>query len=209
MAVNEVTLNGQQILSVRGNTVNESNLLQGETATNSAGEKITGEMNPEMSGEAYVLSDEVAEISDSDYIPFNDTDDEEKPKKKTLFSEIIEKLKNIFATKSYVKPASVGGGYTEGILVEDVIVGLITDFKLSVGGLVAIKFQDAIPPNAKMNINNTGDKPVTYGGSPLAAGKIVAGDTATFIYNGTEYQLISIDKVASSTSKVIGTTLYL
>jgi hypothetical protein len=44
--INEVIINGQVVMTTRGDTVSETNLLQGETATNRAGEKITGSLDP-------------------------------------------------------------------------------------------------------------------------------------------------------------------
>lgn len=110
MGVNEVKVNGQVLMTTRGDSVDESNLVQGETATNSKGEKITGELDPvthkeveelkkqldELSNDAYKVSDSEGDIQEDDYIPFNDVEDSEKPKKKTLFSTIIDTIRQSF-----------------------------------------------------------------------------------------------------------------
>lgn len=102
-------------MSVREDSVAEDNLLLNETATNSAGEKIKGELDPvteeeldevkeqlnELSDDVYKVSDEEGEIEETDYIPFNDISDVEQPKKKTLLSSIIEKLKSTFLPKTW------------------------------------------------------------------------------------------------------------
>ena len=89
MGVNEIKLNGTTIMSVRGDSVSEKNLLLNETATNNAGEKIKGELDPvteeeldevkeqlnELSDDVYKVSDEEGEIEETDYIPFNDISD--------------------------------------------------------------------------------------------------------------------------------------
>jgi len=116
-STNEVIVNGRVVMSVRGDTVTENTLVQGETAHDKTGKEIVGNLNPQSSEElnelrervdaldeeAYRVLDRVEEIEEEDYIPFNDSDDEEHPKKKTLFASIIEKLKSIFVQKSELK----------------------------------------------------------------------------------------------------------
>lgn len=71
----------------------------------------------------------------------------------------------------------------------------ISGFKLKKGGTVAIKFTTDINiTNPSLNINSTGSKPIYYRGSTLLRGTVNAGDTVTFIYDGTYYHIISIDK---------------
>lgn len=113
MGVNEVVVNGETVMSTRNDTVSENNLLQGETATNRAGEHVEGQLDPAMKDEAYLVSDDVGEISEDDYIPFNDVSDEEQPKKKTVFSSIISKIKGLFVEK---KPSGAQHEFTQGSL---------------------------------------------------------------------------------------------
>lgn len=71
----------------------------------------------------------------------------------------------------------------------------ISGFKLKEGGIVAIKFTTDINiTNPGLNISSTGAKPMYYRGSTLLRGTVNAGDTVTFIYDGTYYHIISIDK---------------
>ena len=117
----KVTLNGKVLMNISEDTVDKSNLLKSQTAHNAAGEPIVGEMEPgggseisyvdnEAGGTTAIITDEPStwdnfysiaddpdEIVDADYIPFNDVSDAEKPKKKTLFSGIKEKLKSMFS----------------------------------------------------------------------------------------------------------------
>lgn len=74
-------------------------------------------------------------------------------------------------------------------------VGSLSSYTLTTGGIVAVKFTNAVPANATLNINSKGAKAIYYRGAKITAGVIGAGDTATFIYNGSYYHLISIDKV--------------
>lgn len=97
---NEVIVNRQVIMSTRNDTVTPQTLVKDETATNKQGEKIVGELDPVSHDEAYLIDDPEGDIDESDYIPFYDVSDEEQPKKKTLFSSILDKLRSIFATKT-------------------------------------------------------------------------------------------------------------
>lgn len=69
----------------------------------------------------------------------------------------------------------------------------ITGYKLVTGNIVVIKFTYTVPANATLNVTNTGAKSIYYKGAAITANVIQAGDTATFIYNGSQYLLISID----------------
>ena len=95
MGVNEVKVNGTVIMTTRGTSVSEDNLLMNETAVDREGEHIQGELDP------YVLSDEATDsIDNSDYIPFNDVSDTETPKKKILVSKLLERLATLFSVVS-------------------------------------------------------------------------------------------------------------
>lgn len=72
----------------------------------------------------------------------------------------------------------------------------ITNYTLSEGSICSIKFTNAVPANATLNINSKGAKSIYYKGAAITAGVIKAGDTATFIYS-TRYHLISIDRIAT------------
>jgi hypothetical protein len=73
-------------------------------------------------------------------------------------------------------------------------VGTLSSYALTVGGIVAVKFTNAVPANATLNINSKGAKNMFFRGAKITAGVIKAGDIATFIYDGTQYQLLSVDR---------------
>jgi hypothetical protein len=66
-------------------------------------------------------------------------------------------------------------------------------YSLATGGIVSVKFTNAVPANATLNINSKGAKAIYYRGSAITANIIKAGDIATFIYS-SRYHLISIDR---------------
>jgi hypothetical protein len=58
-----------------------------------------------------------------------------------------------------------------------------------------VKFAYDTPVDAiTLNISNTGAKSVRYKDTSIAANVIRAGDIVTFMYNGTYYMLVSIDR---------------
>lgn len=69
----------------------------------------------------------------------------------------------------------------------------LTNYALVNYGIVAIKFTYAVPASSTLNINSKGAKAIFYRGSAITAGIIKAGDTATFMYNGTNYILLCVD----------------
>jgi hypothetical protein len=71
----------------------------------------------------------------------------------------------------------------------------LSGYALKIGGIVSVKFTNSVPAGATMNINNKGAKSIYYRGAAITADIIKAGDTATFMCDGsTRYQLISIDR---------------
>ena len=69
----------------------------------------------------------------------------------------------------------------------------ITNYVLTTGALAAIKFTYAVPASVTLNINSTGAKSIFYQGAAITAGIINAGDLVTFVYDGTQYVVVSID----------------
>ncbi len=96
----------------------------------------------------------------------------------------------------------LGHGYATCSTAEATVakVGTLSSYTLTTGGIVAVKFTNAVPASATLNINSKGAKAIYYRGAAITAGVIKAGDTATFIYNGSQYHLISIDSVSSGSS---------
>lgn len=94
--------------------------------------------------------------------------------------------------------ASLGQGYgtcdTAAATAAKVVT--LSSYALTLGGVVAVKFTYNVPANATMNINSKGAKAIYYDGAAITANVIQAGDTATFIYDGTHYILLTTDRLA-------------
>lgn len=69
----------------------------------------------------------------------------------------------------------------------------LTGYELTENGIVAIKFANNVNANATLNINNEGAKPIYYRGQPIVEGIIKVGDIVTFIYDGTNYNILTTD----------------
>lgn len=98
---------------------------------------------------------------------------------------------------STYSPVYLGFGYgtcstAEATLAKTVA---ITNYSLQTYGTVSIKFSNNVPANSTLNINSKGAKNIFYKGAKITDNVIKAGDTATFRYDGTQYQLISVDTV--------------
>lgn len=91
---------------------------------------------------------------------------------------------------------ALGQGYVTCATAESTTakVGTLTNYALTVGGIVSVKFTYGVPANATLNINSKGAKNIYYKNAKITSGVIKAGDLATFIYNGSQYHLISIDR---------------
>lgn len=91
---------------------------------------------------------------------------------------------------------SLGQGYGTCATAAATTAKVVTlsSYSLSTGGIVAVKFSNDVPASSTMNINSKGAKPIFYRGSAITANIIKAGDVATFIYNGTNYILLAVDR---------------
>ena len=74
----------------------------------------------------------------------------------------------------------------------------ITSYALTTGGFVTVKFENDVPASATLNITSKGAKPIWYHGAAITAGIIKAGDYATFVYSGSYYHLVSIDRIPTA-----------
>lgn len=99
--------------------------------------------------------------------------------------------------------ASLGQGYGTCTTAEATVAKIVTlsSYALVVGGIVSVKFTYAVPASATLDINSNGAKAIYRRGSAITAGIIKAGDTATFIYNGSQYHLISVDRDDNTDTK--------
>lgn len=90
---------------------------------------------------------------------------------------------------------SLGIGYGTCTTAAETAAKAVTlaSYSLVKGGIISVKFTYSVPANATMNVNSKGAKPIWYKGSAIKSGVIANNDLATFIYDGTNYQLISLD----------------
>lgn len=102
-------------------------------------------------------------------------------------------------------PPSLGFGYGTCSTAADTAAKTvsITNYALTTGAIVTVKFTNAVPANATLNITSKGAKTIYYRGAAITAGIIEAGDTVTFVYS-TYYHIISIDKAYSLATMGIG-----
>ena len=92
-------------------------------------------------------------------------------------------------------PPKLGIGYGTCSTAESTAAKTATmsNYALTTGGIVAIKFTNAVPANATLSINSKTAKYIYYKGAKITADVIKAGDIATFVYS-SYYHLISIDR---------------
>lgn len=81
---------------------------------------------------------------------------------------------NVYATATGTSTALIAG---------------VTDFSLFSGAYVHVKVGDVIN-NATLNVNGTGAKAIYYDGSPITTGTLTSDHIYTFVYTGTNWELI-------------------
>ena len=98
---------------------------------------------------------------------------------------------------------SLGQGYgtcsTEATTAAKIVT--MSDYALTTGGIVTVKFTNALCASATMNINGKGAKPIYIKGAAVTANNaatVSAGDTAYFMYDGTAYHLLGTDRAATN-----------
>lgn len=98
--------------------------------------------------------------------------------------------------------ASLGQGYGTCTTAAATVAKVVTlsSYALTTGGIVSVKFDYDVPANATMNINSKGAKAIYHRGAAITSNVIRAGDIATFIYDGTQYHLLAIDRLSMPTS---------
>lgn len=70
----------------------------------------------------------------------------------------------------------------------------LSGYQLITGGVVVVKFDNAVPAESTLNVNSKGSKYIYYKGAKITSNVISAGDVASFIYDGVYYRLIAIDR---------------
>lgn len=89
--------------------------------------------------------------------------------------------------QGYAVSSDAGSGATK--------TATLADYELVVGGFVSVKFSTAVASGATLNINSNGAKSIKFMGANIPAGLIGDNVTATFVYDGTSYHLISTDAI--------------
>lgn len=88
-------------------------------------------------------------------------------------------------------------------------------YYLAPGQTVYVKFANAVPASATLNINGSGATAIHKNGQPIVVGDIPAGTIAALVYNGSTYDLLNaavssagvIYAEAAGTSAVIASTV--
>ena len=82
----------------------------------------------------------------------------------------------------------------------------LTGFALAAGAIVTVKFTATnTAANPTLNVNNTGAKAIMYRGSAISAGYLAANRVYTFVYDGTNYELIGDINTDTNTTYNTGT----
>lgn len=111
-------------------------------------------------------------------------------------------------TANYNSITDLGFGYAYCFTTYDTKAKTATlaGFKLVEGAVLTVRFTNGVPATSTLNINNTGDKAIYHNGIKIVDGVIKAGDTAMFVYNGTQYLLASVSRCSNTYSANITTT---
>ena len=81
-----------------------------------------------------------------------------------------------------------------------------TGFALATGAKITVKFTVTnTASNPTLNVNSTGAKAIQYRGSAISSGYLAANRVYTFIYDGTNYQLIGDINTDTNTTYGTGT----
>lgn len=95
---------------------------------------------------------------------------------------------------TYTLP-KLGIGYTtcSTTLATATKTASLSNYVLTTGGLIAIKFTYSVIAGSTLNISSTGAKAIYYNGAAIQSNIIQSGDIALFVYNGTQYELLTTD----------------
>ena len=77
-----------------------------------------------------------------------------------------------------------------------IVAKTVTDAAVTIkaGSVFAVRFSNAVGANSTLTINDGVAKPIKHRNANITAYQIRGGDTATFIYDGTAYHLLSVDR---------------
>ena len=107
--------------------------------------------------------------------------------------------KGLWSPNNTYSNASLGQGYGTCSTAEATAAKAVTlsNYTLATGGIVAVKFTYGLCASATMNINSKGAKSIFIDGAAVTATtakRVLAGDIAYFIYDGTQYHFLGTDK---------------
>ena len=81
-----------------------------------------------------------------------------------------------------------------------------TGFTLTAGAMITVKFSATnTATSPTLNVNSTGAKAIMYRGSAISAGYLAANRVYTFVYDGTDYELIGDINTDTNTTYSTGT----
>ena len=81
-----------------------------------------------------------------------------------------------------------------------------TGFTLATGAVITVKFSATnTAANPTLNVNSTGAKAIMYRGSAISAGYLAANRVYTFVYDGTDYELVGDINTDTNTTYGTGT----
>lgn len=110
---------------------------------------------------------------------------------------MTEYVKQITTTDNqtyYIEAGAVSGqGYGTCSSSSSPLLVTMSGYEIHKGCVVSVRFSNAVPANATMNINRQGEKPIYNNGSAITSGIIPASSKAIFVYDGTRYNLASVE----------------
>ena len=117
----------------------------------------------------------------------------------TIYDLKNDVQQSIYAADTAIQPQTdmknLGGGIAQSTTQGGTVpkTATLSGYKLTTNGIVAVCFTTPVEASATLDINSTGAKAIYYHGSAISSGIISYGDTATFVYDGTNYNLIALD----------------
>ena len=107
--------------------------------------------------------------------------------------------KGLWSPNTTYSNASLGHGYGTCATAEATAAKVVTlsGYAIVTGGIVGVKFTYGLCASATMNINSRGAKKIFIDGAAVTdttAKRVLAGDIAYFIYDGTQYHFLGTDK---------------
>jgi microcystin-dependent protein len=104
----------------------------------------------------------------------------------------IMKLITVFGNTSFF-------GFCNSNPSDQIKVISCDDYRLSIGSKITVLFNNSnLAENPKLNVNNTGEKPILFRNQPVSTTALVANYSYEFVYDGTSYHLIKAQSVSNT-----------